>query len=253
MSQQWNADLYDGKLAFVSQYGEEVVELLQPLYGERILDLGCGSGDLANLIAQSGATVTGVDLSSEMIEKARNKYPHVSFATADGEALVTNEVFDAVFSNAALHWMKNADRVVHNIHNALRPGGRFIAEFGGKGNVGSIIRSIYEVLAEDYTIDARTYNPWFFPSISEYSSILEQNGFHVTYAIHFDRPTLMEDGERGIQYWLDGFANSFFKDLTNEQRNTALSRIIEKLEPELFQDGHWFVDYKRIRVIAIKQ
>ena len=194
--QSWASEHYDEKLSFVSEMGRGVIDLLEPAEGERILDLGCGTGDLTQGIALSKALVTGMDLSPSMLEKARIKYPNLNFVEGNAECFTVQEPLDAVFSNAALHWMKNAEDVVQCVHDALRPGGRFVAEFGGKHNVGTVVQAISEVLMEQ-GIDAGTRSPWYFPSIGEYSVLLERHGFRVTYALHFDRPTPMQDSGTG--------------------------------------------------------
>jgi len=251
-SQFWKTELYDQKLSFVSEYGKDVVELLHPLPGEKIFDLGCGTGDLAYEISKSGATVTGMDYSAEMIEKARGKFPAIHFFNGNAEQFQLDETFDAVFSNAALHWMKNAKQVVENIWKILHSGGRFVAEFGGQGNVEQIVKATGEVLANDYGIDADKLNPWFLPSIAEYSTLLEQQGFRVTYAVHFDRPTKMEDGEDGLHHWLSGFAHSFFNETADDEKRINFDKIAAKLRNDLFHNGSWYVDYVRIRIKAIK-
>ncbi|MBD1381821.1 class I SAM-dependent methyltransferase [Metabacillus arenae] len=248
----WNADLYDGKLSFVSHFGKGVVELLQPQRGEKILDLGCGTGDLSYEISKSGAIVTGIDSSDEMIKKACEKYPQIPFIIDDGETFRTNEKYDAVFSNASLHWMKQAEKVIESVKQALYPGGRFVAEFGGKGNVQTVIRGITEVLSQEYGIHATKRNPWYFPSIGEYSTLLEKNGFKVSYAHHFDRPTPLTDGEKGLNHWLDSFADDFFPEFSKEEKMDIYRKIKNKIQPDLYKDGIWEADYKRIQIAAIK-
>lgn len=148
MSKQvWKAYDYDRQLSFVSAYGKGVAELLAPQPGERILDLGCGTGDLAYEISASGALVTGMDDSAEMMERAKSKYPELTFMTGDGQNFETETPYDAVFSNAALHWMKDAAGVVRSVYGALKPGGRFVAEFGGKGNIDGIYQALKTVFA----------------------------------------------------------------------------------------------------------
>ncbi|GEN34915.1 class I SAM-dependent methyltransferase [Aneurinibacillus danicus] len=248
----WNADLYDDKISFVSEYGKEVVRLLNPQEGEHILDIGCGTGDLTREIADAGALPLGIDLSSSMIEKARQKYPDLSFIVADASTFHTDQVFDAAFSNAALHWMKQPEDVIASVWHLLKPGGRFVAEFGGKGNVQIIIDSITEVLSE-YGISAAERNPWYFPSIGEYSMLLEQQGFHVRYAVHFARPTPLHDGERGLTHWLESFSDDFFHDFNPAQKETIFQKIIQKAKPHLYRNGKWTADYKRLRIAAIKE
>lgn len=250
-AQDWNSNLYDNKLGMVSVLGKGVVELLAPVRGESILDLGCGTGDLAHQIQQSGAVVTGMDLSSGMIEKARLKYPSIRFVEGNAEQFSLDETFDAVFSNAALHWMKQPEKVLSCIWNSLRPQGRFVAEFGGKGNVQTVIHAINEVLVQ-YGIDPKTLNPWYFPSVGEYSTLLERQGFRVTYAAHFERPTKMEDGEEGLYHWLNTFAGAYFQGVSDSDRTMVYEKIAETARKQLFYEGSWHVDYKRLRIYAIK-
>ena len=249
----WDADLYDNKLSFVSNLGKGVVELLQPQSGEKILDLGCGTGDLSYEISKSGAIVTGIDFSEEMLEKASEKYPQISFLVQDGETFRTNEKYDAVFSNAALHWMKQAEKVVESVGLALHPGGRFVAEFGGHGNVQTVIRGITEVLSQEYGINVAERNPWYFPTIGEYSTLLERYGFTVSYAHHFDRPTPLTDGEEGLNHWLDSFADDFFPEFPKEEKMVIYGKIKNQIKLDLYKDGRWEADYKRIRMVAIKK
>ncbi|CAI6082888.1 class I SAM-dependent methyltransferase [Cohnella sp. JJ-181] len=251
-NQVWQSDHYDRKLGFVSELGKDVVRLLNPVKDEHILDLGCGTGDLAYEINQAGAHVTGMDFSKEMIGEARRKYPQIPFFVGDGEYFTVDSKYDAVFSNAALHWMKKPRAVIAGVWNHLKPGGRFVAEFGGKGNVETIVQAIGEVLREDFDTDADKLNPWYFPSIAEYSALLEQQGFRVAYAAHFDRPTQIQDHEQGLHHWLNGFAGHFFIALTQAQRQAACEKIAVKARNELFRDGSWYADYKRLRVMAIK-
>jgi ubiquinone/menaquinone biosynthesis C-methylase UbiE len=248
----WKTELYDNKLAFVSDFGKEVVQLLHPKPGEAILDLGCGTGELAYEIAQLGANVKGMDLSPEMIARARSKYEHIPFLIGNADSFELDEKFDAVFSNAALHWVKNAEQSLRCIRDVLNNGGRFVAEFGGKGNVGTITNAIHQVLDEEYGIDGGQLSPWYFPSIAEYSTLLERQGFRVTYAAHFDRPTKMKDGEDGLSHWLSGFTDDFFRELIDVDRRVIFKSIAEKVRGKLFQNGNWYVDYKRIRISAIK-
>src|SRR5690349_1218807 len=132
---KWNTDLYDNNHAFVSRYGEDVIALLNPQAGERILDLGCGTGDLAEIIRQKGAAVTGLDSSPEMVATAAGKYPHIRFDVTSATDFSYEEKFDAIFSNATLHWVLECQKAIACIYNNLKPnGGRFVAEFGGKGN-----------------------------------------------------------------------------------------------------------------------
>jgi trans-aconitate methyltransferase len=247
----WDAGLYDRRLGFVSRLGQDLVRLLDPQPGERILDLGCGTGDLTQRIAAAGAVPLGLDRSPAMIEEARRKHPRLRFLVADAAEFEEPEPFDAVFSNAALHWMREPGRVASAVWRALRPGGRFVAEFGGKGNAQAVVAGVAEALAP-LGIDAHGRNPWYFPSLGEYCALLDSQGFRVVQAQHFERPTPLEDGEQGLSHWLDAFAGEFFDGLSEEQRAGAYRRTTEALRGRLFRDGAWRVDYVRLRVMALR-
>ncbi|MFS0558946.1 class I SAM-dependent methyltransferase [Brevibacillus sp. 179-C9.3 HS] len=249
---QWNAGLYDAKMNFVSEYGKGLMDWLHPDAGESILDLGCGTGDLCAQLTLAGANVTGIDFSADMIEAARQKYPQLAFAVADAHTFRTEVRYDAVFSNAALHWMKRPAEVIETIWLALAPGGRFVAEFGGKGNCGQITQALRTVL-ERKDISADERSPWYFPSIGEYTTLLEKQGFHVVLASHFDRPTTMADGDRGLSHWLNSFCSPFFAGLSSDEIQQVCNDVTDLLRPSLFQDGRWVLDYKRIRVVALKK
>lgn len=249
---QWNAELYDSKHSFISELAADLVELLSPKRGQCILDLGCGTGHLTYKIASKGAAVIGIDSAPTMIEQALQNYPQIDFSVVDGRNLPFTEQFDAVFSNAVLHWIKQAEEVIIGINKALKPDGRFVAEFGGKGNVKAIVTAIYNALQKaGYPADA-ALNPWYFPSIGEYGSLLEKHGLQLTFATLFERPTPLEDGEQGMQNWLKMFANSFFNGLSVDAQTSILTDIENQLRPTLYKNGTWFADYRRLRVIAIK-
>ncbi|USG67492.1 methyltransferase domain-containing protein [Brevibacillus ruminantium] len=247
----WNSQLYDRKMSFVSILGKGILDLLDAKPGERILDVGCGTGDLSQEIAIAGALPMGIDFSEEMISAARQKYPHLPFSVADAHDFRTSESFDAVFSNAALHWMKQPEKVAESIWLALRPGGRFVAEFGGAGNVAQVIMALKRVLAA-IGVDAEERMPWYFPSIGSYTALLEQHGFTVTFAQLFDRPTPLPDGEGGIAHWLNAFCAPFFVSMQDHEKAEVYREIATQLRPYLYQNGTWVIDYKRIRVAAIK-
>lgn len=252
--QGWNAALYDTKFRYVSEYGKDALELLNAQPGEEIIDLGCGTGDITYEIARMGASVSGIDLSETMIKQARIKYPGLSFQVRDAAHFSLERPVRAVFSNAALHWIKDADSVVQSVYHALQDGGRFVAEFGGRGNIEIIARHIGKVLAENYDIDAEPLNPWYFPSLGEYSSLLEQQGFRVTYAVHFDRPTKLEGGSEGMKLWLRLFAaGTFLHSLSEPEKEQAIQAISRSAEQDLFLGGDWYGDYKRLRIVAIKE
>jgi trans-aconitate 2-methyltransferase len=248
----WNSALYEKNHAFVWQYGESIVELLAPKAGEQILDLGCGTGQLTEKIAQTGAFVQGIDSSLSMISTAKVNYPHINFSVADARNFQVEEPLDAVFSNAVLHWIKQPDAVINCVEKALKPGGRFVAEFGGKGNVGAIVRALLSVLSEIGGEEPEALNPWYFPSIGEYAGLLEKQGFDVGYAVLFDRPTPLEGGSAGMVNWIEMFAGGFLSGLSDNVRSQVMNSVEERLRPALYRDGNWSADYRRIRVVAIK-
>lgn len=247
----WEAAKYDGAMNFVSSYGMNVLEALRPQAGEAIVDFGCGTGDLAVTIAESGAHVVGVDISPEMIERARMKYPGLSFEVADGMDWHPTRLYDAVFSNAALHWMRDAEAAVRTMAGSLRAGGRLVAEFGGYGNVSHIVEAMQMTLQENGRMDAFVM-PWYFPKVGEYASLLEANGFEVRQAMLYDRPTPLMEGEQGMMGWLRMFGEAMVPKATEEEKNEWFAEACGRLKSTTqYSDGQWFADYRRIRVEAI--
>jgi trans-aconitate methyltransferase len=248
----WNANLYDAKHAFVWKHGSDVVSLLAPQPGERILDLGCGTGHLTTQIAESGAHILGVDRSPEMIAAAQKSYPNLKFMIADATALPFHSEFDAVFSNATLHWIHEPERAIRSVWNALHPGGRFVAEFGGKGNIGRMQRAFDQVLEDLHLSRPGEINPWYYPSVSEYATLLEQNKFEVRFMTLFDRPTALADGEAGMRNWIAMFASAYLAKVPPETREVFFQKVEGLLRPELFREGQWWADYRRLRFVAAK-
>nr|WP_307731570.1 class I SAM-dependent methyltransferase [Microseira wollei] len=248
----WNTTLYQEKHAFVWQYGSSLLELLAAKPGERILDLGCGTGQLTEKIAQTGANVQGIDSSPAMIATALQNYPHLDLRVADARNFQVDQLFDAVFSNAVLHWIKQPDAAIYCIREALKLGGRLVAEFGGKGNVQAIYQAICSALAEMGHPSPEALSPCYYPSIGEYATRLEKQGFEVTNAVLFDRPTPLEDGDAGMANWIEMFANGFLSGLSDIERIQVIQSVEKRLQPMLYRDGTWFADYRRIRVVAIK-
>lgn len=249
-SHDWAAATYDESAGYVSRFGEDVVELLDPRPEEKILDLGCGTGDLTQEISTRGARVIGVDASPQMISRAAEKYPDLRFEVGDARRLNGFSGFDAVFSNAVLHWVKEARQVISAVYSSLSPGGRFVAELGGRGNVRCIERELEEALAER-GIPSSGRNPWYFPSLPEYATLLEEGGFEVTYATLFDRPTPI--GDEGIERWLEVFAGDFLEGLSEDARGEIVSSVAAKVRPELLTKDGWVADYRRLRVRAVRR
>ncbi|MBI1761299.1 MAG: methyltransferase domain-containing protein [Acidobacteria bacterium] len=247
--QEWNSALYDQKHSFVYEYGQDLLSLLQPQPAELILDLGCGTGHLTAQIAQSGARVIGLDHSAQMLETARQQYPQLEFVQGDASAFSLPEACDAVFSNAVLHWVTRAAEAAACIAQALKPGGRFVAEFGGQGNVANIVEAVQAVMTSHTQAEVR--HPWYYPSIGAYATLLEAQGLEVRQAFLFDRFTKLE-GADGMRNWLTMFAESMFADLPVEAKETALTEIEARLRPTNFRAGVWYADYRRLRVVAVR-
>ena len=248
----WKVNLYNKKHAFVYQYGEELIGILDPKPDELILDLGCGSGQLTDGIAKTGAKVIGMDNSEEMIQYARNEYPELQFFVKDATNFQFNKPFDAIFSNAVLHWVTDNKSAVLSMYNNLKKEGRLVVEFGGKGNVETIINGIKKALTDKGYLQKSKIEKWFFPSISEYTGLLEENGFEVQYAHLFDRPTELADHKIGLKEWIEMFGASFFIDIPEKDKNKILEEVQKNVWDKCFKDGKWFADYRRIRIIAKK-
>ncbi|HEY6945770.1 MAG TPA: methyltransferase domain-containing protein [Candidatus Acidoferrum sp.] len=313
MTNQWNAAEYDAKHAFVYEKAKGLVELLAPKSGERILDLGCGTGALTAEIAARGAEVLGVDRSGEMIAQARKKFPALRFEVMDARELqfktdaaqdgnrdedtaksekqiphpakpagISIEFaqgkrddkperlptqgrmstgpadgmkwarFDAVFSNAVLHWIPEAEEVIAGVASALKPGGRFVAEFGGKGNIQTLVAAFHGALAALGMRPPDEVGPWFYPSVAEYAGMLEKQGLEVREASLFDRPTALEEGEHGLENWIRVFRKTFLEKLGEANAQRWIREVERQCRGELFRDGNWVLDYRRLRIAAWK-
>lgn len=248
----WNAELYQSSHAFVWQFGRDLLTMLRPKAGERILDVGCGTGQLTADIANSGAEVIGLDQSVEMIATARANFPQLRFEVADIAATNYDNEFDAAFSNAALHWVRDQEGAITAIARALKPGGRVVFEMGGRGNIQQIWNAAKQALSDMGVKDPEKLSPWFYPSIGEYATMLESRGLEVTVAVLFDRPTPLEGGERGLRNWLEMFGMFASNVLGPEQREELIWRVEALARPALYNDGEWTVDYRRLRMIAVK-
>jgi trans-aconitate methyltransferase len=288
MTNQWNAAEYDAKHAFVYERAKGLVELLAPKPSERILDLGCGTGALTAEIATRGAEVLGVDRSEEMITQARRKFPALQFEMLDARELrvklgqvaarswagtaskvdgagkidkadlveEAREVgwlgFDAVFSNAVLHWIPEAEEVIAGVAQVLKPGGRFVAEFGGKGNIQKLVRGFQRAFAALGMRPPAGVSPWFYPSVAEYAGLLEKHGLEVREASLFDRPTVLEQGESGLENWIRVFRQTFVDKMGEANAQRWIREVERQCRSEQFHDGSWVLDYRRLRIAAWK-
>jgi trans-aconitate methyltransferase len=244
-SQSWDAGRYATNARFVAELATPVVELLAPRPGERILDLGCGDGALTAQLAALGGAVVGVDGDPAMVEAARARGLDVRLV--DGQALSFEAEFDAVFSNAALHWMRGPDAVIAGVRRALRPRGRFVGEFGGHGNVAAITVALMAVLAARGA-DGIGAIPWYFPTAEAYARKLESHGFAVERSELIPRPTPLTTDMAG---WLDTFADPFLSRLPAPQRPAARDEAVALLAPCLRDErGRWTADYVRLHFAA---
>lgn len=247
----WNATLYDREHRFVSEYGESLTAGLDPRPGEKLLDLGCGTGDLAWQLCQKGYEVTGLDASAEMIAGARVKYTGVNFIVGDARHFELKEKFEVVFSNAALHWIRDQDAVLDRVAAHLKPGGCFVAELGAKGNVEKIITAIKEVLTRHGYEKLALRDNWYFPSVGEYAVRLEEHGFRIRSIEAYDRPTVLKNTENGIVEWLEMFAATYFEGIEAGRKGALLYEIQDQLQKELYREGKWVADYRRLRFWSV--
>jgi trans-aconitate methyltransferase len=243
--QTWDPAAYERNARFVSDLGAPVLDLLAAQPGERILDLGCGDGALTERIAALGANLRGVDASPEFVAAARAR--GLDAAVMDGRHLTFEGAFDAVFSNAALHWMGEPDAVLAGVHRALVPGGRFAGEMGGHGNVAAIVVALSAVLARR-GLDAAALSPWYFPTAEEYAHQLTAAGFEIETIALYPRTTPLPTDMDG---WLATFADPFFEPLTSAERDAAREETLALLRPVLCdRTGKWTADYVRLRFLA---
>ena len=248
----WDPEQYDRAFGFVARLGAGVLALLAPQAGERVLDLGCGTGHLAGAIAAHGCEVIGLDADEQMLATARAHYPHVRFEVADAHSFVLDAPVDAVFSNAALHWMTRPAELIASVFRSLRPGGRFVAEMGGAGNIGVLVAALRRALAEAGVPHAEQPQPWYFPTPNEYRALLEAHGLHVRFMRLFPRMTPLDPGDGALRQWLSQFAAAFLDCVPAEGRDAILDTVEAQTRAALWRGGRWHVDYHRLRFMAVK-
>ena len=245
----WNAEEYKKSFSFVPAYGRQLIELIE---GEnlKILDLGCGNGALTNELAERGHDVTGLDSSRSQLALARKTYPGLRFIEADATNFSTDEKFDCVFSNAALHWIDEEfqPRMLDCVSACLKEGGQFVFEMGGYGNN----ELIHGELERQFTLRGLRYKrPFFFPTVTRYAGMLEEAGLAVTFAKLFPRPTPLE-GKDGLTEWMKMFVRAPFEGLAEDIADDIRRRTAEVLKEKLYHDGIWYSDYVRLRMRAVK-
>jgi trans-aconitate methyltransferase len=246
-SQSWNPETYARNARFVAELGAPVVELLAPRAGERILDLGCGDGALTLKLKSLGCDVVGVDSSAAQVLAARKLGLDARVMRADDLEYGTE--FDAVFSNAVLHWIKHPDAVITGVWRALRSPGRFVGEFGGHGNIATIKKALVDALARR-GLDGEAANPWYYPTAEEYSERLAKAGFRVRSIALIPRPTELPGD---MVAWLETFGESFTRLLPPTERAAFIAEVQGMLRPQLCDAaGKWTADYVRLRFAAEK-
>ena len=246
-TQTWDPLAYERNGAFVHGLASGVLEWLDAQPGEYVLDLGCGDGQLTRRIADSGAHVLGVDASAEMVLAARERGVEAEHANAE-QLPFRDGTFDAVFSNAVLHWVRDHDRMMQQVHRVLKPGGRFVAEMGGHGNVAAIHVALTAIL-ERHGFGDRERGVNYYPSTAAYSERLAKHRFSVEKIAVIPRPTRLPD--TGMEGWLRTFRRGVLEGLAGEVREAVVRETVKLLEPALRDEaGNWIADYVRLRFVA---
>lgn len=250
MNIQWDAEKYTADFSFVHQYGTSLLDWLEG-EGLTVLDLGCGNGALTKALANRGHKAEGLDASGELLETARRSYPELRFIQGDAVRFQAERAYDAVFSNAVLHWIDEEDQpaLIANVYNALKPGGQFVFEFGGHGNNDLI----HEALRQEFTRRGLVYRmPFYFPTVGEYAVLLERGGFLVRNAVLWDRPTELRGGD-GLYDWIKLFIRTPFAGMEAALEEEIIRSAAASLEGPLYRGGVWYADYVRLRCRAVKK
>jgi trans-aconitate methyltransferase len=243
----WNPEAYAKGARFVAELGEPLVALLKPRQGETILDLGCGDGALTERILLSGARVIGVDSSPAQVEAAKKK--HIEVAVMNGHQPCFKPFFDAVFTNAALHWMRQPEKVARGVYQCLKSRGRFVGEFGGYGNVKTVRQALHAALRRR-ALDPTAVDPWYYPSVAEYTAVLKRSGFHVQSIELIPRPTKLPGD---VREWLELFAQPFMNAIDRNERESLIDEVCRQIASKLCDSaGAWTMDYVRLRFLGSK-
>jgi trans-aconitate methyltransferase len=251
MKDLWNPALYKSNHSFVYNYGKNLLELLDPKDGEEILDLGCGTGELTYEIFKKTSKVTGIDASEKMLISARENYPGIDFLNINALEMEYHEKFDKVFSNAVFHWIFEQEKFLKKIYDSLKPGGKLVFEMGGKDNAFIILDNIRKAMIRRGFYNNAEKQITFFPSVAEYSTLLEKSGFTVRYALYFDRDTELS-GNDGMKNFINMFYSAHFSGISTKMKDEIIEEVESSVKHLLFRDGKWYADYKRLRMAAEK-
>lgn len=246
---EWDAGLYNAQHSFVSEYGRELLQYVNREPGQSILDIGCGTGLLTAELAKDGAHVLGIDASASMVKLAKQNYPSISFAVSDALELNFSRMFDTVFSNATFHWIKDQAQLLSLVERALKSHGKLVCEMGAHGNIAKV-KNAFRELTKQYGY--RYTSPFYNPTAQAYEQLLKEKGFSVELLEEFDRKTPLKPGRDGLQNWVKQFFAGELSNLTKEQQKNVLKAMEETLAPELYRQDRWWLDYRRLRIVAQK-
>jgi trans-aconitate methyltransferase len=245
----WDAKKFAETCGRVTEHGARLVDLLRSIRCGRVLDLGCGTGVLTNDIAGFADEVIGIDASPAMIDKARETYPGIDFRVMDATTLIWEDYFDAVFSNAVLHFIKEQNKLLRSVCRALKRGGTLICEFGAAGSLSALLDAV-EVAClsrgKDYALR------FYYPEKDEYARLLEKNGFNIQSIETYDLDTKLNDGEPWLRNWVNQIFNVEMGWFGLSEREIVLGEIETALRPEQWDGACWHLLNKRIRVVARK-
>ncbi len=247
---KWNSELYDNAQTFVSEYGKGLITFIPQKGNQKILDLGCGTGDLTWEIEQAfSCNVIGIDYSEEMIIKAKEKYPTLDFSVCDACKIPFTNKFDIIFSNAVFHWIPDQYTLHQSIYHALKPDGMLICEFGGYKNIQNIFNAFEKALAkygDKYT------NSFYLPKVKSHVEVLQNTGFVIDKIYDYDRPTVLPNGELGLRQWICQFLSAELFKYEEDRQEEILAFVEDELRATMFDGEKWTADYRRLRVIAHK-
>ena len=246
---KWDAVLYLRRHGYVAEYGKSLLEYVACNPEQSILDLGCGTGTLTHALSQRAGRVVGIDSSEAMIVKARNLYPQLEFHTMNAFEMPWKETFDMVFSNAVFHWITEQDLLLQRIYAALKNGGKLVCEFGASGNIAEI-ESCFQCCLKEYGYTHSRF--FFFPTSEKYRKMLEYKGFYVEKIKEYDRPTPLEDGEKGLENWLQQFFSDVLNTFSEVVQQKLLQAVADCARQKVWEGTRWVADYRRLLVVAGK-